>query len=225
MLLVETIFDTLNAKAAMFAIDKFFEKWGRRSPVFVSGTIVDNSGRTCPARRTRRSGTPSATPSRSRSAELRPRRQGHGPVHREPEQGADCWVFCVPQRRSSRTPWAGTTRRALRWRKTAACSREGTSSTPSAAAAAPRMTTSAALAEMVSTFKPRKKHDVQGHHAHLRSRAVQLRAGRKDYRKTFINLGERCNVAGRRSSRRPSSTATTRRLSPSRSSRWRTVRT
>ena len=46
LFLVETIFDTLNAKAALFALEKFFEDKGMRIPVFVSGTIVDNSGRT-----------------------------------------------------------------------------------------------------------------------------------------------------------------------------------
>mmetsp|Transcript_35332 Transcript_35332/g.140429 ORF Transcript_35332/g.140429 Transcript_35332/m.140429 type:complete len:972 (-) Transcript_35332:1486-4401(-) len=48
ILLVETIFDTLNAKAALYAIDKFFDDNPsyERKPVFVSGTIVDNSGRT-----------------------------------------------------------------------------------------------------------------------------------------------------------------------------------
>jgi 5-methyltetrahydrofolate--homocysteine methyltransferase len=43
---VETIFDTLNAKAALYALEQFFEDKGKRIPVFVSGTIVDNSGRT-----------------------------------------------------------------------------------------------------------------------------------------------------------------------------------
>ena len=43
---VETIFDTLNAKAALFALETFFSDKGKRIPVFVSGTIVDNSGRT-----------------------------------------------------------------------------------------------------------------------------------------------------------------------------------
>eukprot|EP00976_Prorocentrum_cordatum_P072372 1180687-Prorocentrum_minimum.AAC.2 len=46
MFLVETIFDTLNAKAALFALEKFFTDKGVKIPVFVSGTIVDNSGRT-----------------------------------------------------------------------------------------------------------------------------------------------------------------------------------
>ncbi|MGC1656831.1 MAG: methionine synthase [Candidatus Acidiferrales bacterium] len=46
LLLVETIFDTLNAKAALFAIDEFFGKSGSRVPVMVSVTITDLSGRT-----------------------------------------------------------------------------------------------------------------------------------------------------------------------------------
>lgn len=46
MLLVETIFDTLNAKAALYAIDSLCEKRGRTIPVMVSGTLADASGRT-----------------------------------------------------------------------------------------------------------------------------------------------------------------------------------
>jgi 5-methyltetrahydrofolate--homocysteine methyltransferase len=46
ILLVETVFDTLNAKAALFAIERFFEQAGRRWPVMISGTITDASGRT-----------------------------------------------------------------------------------------------------------------------------------------------------------------------------------
>lgn len=46
VLLVETIFDTLNAKAALFAIDTVFAAQGRRVPILISGTITDRSGRT-----------------------------------------------------------------------------------------------------------------------------------------------------------------------------------
>ncbi len=46
LLLVETIFDTLNAKAALFAIETLFESKGVRIPLIVSGTITDASGRT-----------------------------------------------------------------------------------------------------------------------------------------------------------------------------------
>ncbi|MBI2192533.1 MAG: methionine synthase [Planctomycetes bacterium] len=45
LLLVETVFDTLNGKAALFAIEECFEKAGFRLPIIVSGTIVDKSGR------------------------------------------------------------------------------------------------------------------------------------------------------------------------------------
>ncbi|HEY8900123.1 MAG TPA: methionine synthase [Chthoniobacterales bacterium] len=46
ILLVETIFDTLNSKAALFAISEFFAETGTRLPVMISGTITDLSGRT-----------------------------------------------------------------------------------------------------------------------------------------------------------------------------------
>ena len=44
-LLVETIFDTLNAKAALFAIEEYFEASGERLPLIISGTVTDASGR------------------------------------------------------------------------------------------------------------------------------------------------------------------------------------
>ncbi len=46
ILLVETIFDTLNAKAAIFAISKYFHEHKMKMPVMISGTITDASGRT-----------------------------------------------------------------------------------------------------------------------------------------------------------------------------------
>lgn len=46
VLMVETIFDTLNAKAALFAIQEVFEEIGKELPIMVSGTITDASGRT-----------------------------------------------------------------------------------------------------------------------------------------------------------------------------------
>ncbi|KAA3645955.1 MAG: methionine synthase [Bacteroidetes bacterium] len=46
LLLVETVFDTLNCKAALFAISQYFEESGKEVPIMVSGTITDASGRT-----------------------------------------------------------------------------------------------------------------------------------------------------------------------------------
>jgi 5-methyltetrahydrofolate--homocysteine methyltransferase len=45
VLLVETIFDTLNAKAALFAVDEYFEQSGECLPLIISGTVTDASGR------------------------------------------------------------------------------------------------------------------------------------------------------------------------------------
>jgi 5-methyltetrahydrofolate--homocysteine methyltransferase len=45
VLLLETIFDTLNAKAALFAIEEYFETSGQRLPLIISGTVTDASGR------------------------------------------------------------------------------------------------------------------------------------------------------------------------------------
>ena len=46
LVMIETVFDTLNAKAALFALDDVFSQTGRRLPIMVSGTITDASGRT-----------------------------------------------------------------------------------------------------------------------------------------------------------------------------------
>ncbi|MBK5936680.1 MAG: methionine synthase [Halorhodospira halophila] len=46
LILIETVFDTLNAKAAIYALEEVFEESGRRLPVMISGTITDASGRT-----------------------------------------------------------------------------------------------------------------------------------------------------------------------------------
>ena len=46
LILIETIFDTLNAKAALFAVDELMEELGKSYPVMISGTITDASGRT-----------------------------------------------------------------------------------------------------------------------------------------------------------------------------------
>src|SRR5690606_18227428 len=45
LVLIETVFDTLNAKAAIFAVEEVFEETGERLPVMISGTVTDASGR------------------------------------------------------------------------------------------------------------------------------------------------------------------------------------
>ena len=57
LIMVETVFDTLNAKAALFAVQKVFVKLGYEIPIMISGTITDASGRTLSGKPLRHSGT------------------------------------------------------------------------------------------------------------------------------------------------------------------------
>jgi 5-methyltetrahydrofolate--homocysteine methyltransferase len=97
LLLVETIFDTLNAKAAIFALETLFEDRGRRWPVIVSGTITDASGRTLSGQTTEafwnsvRHARPLAVGLNCAlgAAEIRP-------YLAELSRIADCFVSCYP---------------------------------------------------------------------------------------------------------------------------------
>ena len=62
LILIETVFDTLNAKAAIFAVKEEFEALGVELPIMISGTITDASGRTLSGRRPKRSIIRCATP-------------------------------------------------------------------------------------------------------------------------------------------------------------------
>jgi 5-methyltetrahydrofolate--homocysteine methyltransferase len=98
--MVETIFDTLNAKAALYALEEAFDARGARLPVMISGTITDASGRTLSGqtaeafmRRWRMRG-------RCRSAELRAGRRGDAPARGNPFAGRRL----LRQRASQRRP-------------------------------------------------------------------------------------------------------------------------
>ncbi|XVX22101.1 methionine synthase [Actinomycetota bacterium] len=96
-LLIETIFDTLNAKAAIFALETLFEEAGRRWPVVISGTITDASGRTLSGQTTEafwnsvRHARPIAVGLNCAlgAAEMRP-------YIAELSRIADCFVSCYP---------------------------------------------------------------------------------------------------------------------------------
>jgi 5-methyltetrahydrofolate--homocysteine methyltransferase len=64
LILIETIFDTLNAKAAIFAVQGVFEELGIELPIMISGTITDASGRTLSGQTTEAFWNSVATPSR-----------------------------------------------------------------------------------------------------------------------------------------------------------------
>lgn len=68
LILIETVFDTLNAKAAIFAVKEEFEALGVELPIMISGTITDAPGVRSPGKRPKPFTTRCATPMRSPSA-------------------------------------------------------------------------------------------------------------------------------------------------------------
>lgn len=64
LILIETVFDTLNAKAAVFAVKTEFEALGVELPIMISGTITDASGRTLSGQTTEAFYNSCATPKR-----------------------------------------------------------------------------------------------------------------------------------------------------------------
>ena len=93
LILIETIFDTLNAKAAVFAVKSVFEERGVELPIMISGTITDASGRTLTAR----------------AASCRPRAAGAFSVHRQAsDPGTYRCRSCGPYCRTRRSIWNRT---------------------------------------------------------------------------------------------------------------------
>ncbi len=116
LILIETIFDTLNAKAAIFAVQQVFEEDGVELPMMISGTITDASGRTLSGQTTEAFwNSVRARPADLRGPELRARRQGPAPVPgRTRGQGRHPCVAPTPTP-ACPTPSASTTRPRRRW--------------------------------------------------------------------------------------------------------------
>ena len=97
LLIVETIFDTLNAKAALFAITDAFAETGRTVPLMISGTVIDKSGRNLSGQTVEAfliSIAPRNTP--YRGSELRARAGGNGSVYRRTSRIAPFYVGAYP---------------------------------------------------------------------------------------------------------------------------------
>ena len=196
LFLVETIFDSLNAKAAMYALDLFFEKVGKRIPVFISGTIVDNSGRTLSGQ-TNEAFWNSIKHAKPIAIGLNCALGAKDmiPYIENLSKCSDCFVFCYPnaglpnamggydqkggEMAEECRPFAarglingiggccGTTNEHIK-----------------------------CLHDMVSEYKPRKKHDVEPLMRISGLEPLNYKPDEKNMRSTFLNVGERCNVAG-----------------------------
>ena len=196
VLLVETIFDTLNAKAAMFAIDMYFEKWGQKIPVFVSGTIVDNSGRTLSGQ-TNEAFWNSMSHSKPIAIGLNCALGAKDmvPYMENLSKAADCWVFCYPNA-GLPNAMGGYDQKGAEMADDCRVFPEMGIINAIGGCCGTTDEHIKCLADMVSTFKPREKHDVPDIMRLSGLEPFNYEPNEKDYRKTFINLGERCNVAG-----------------------------
>lgn len=99
LFLVETIFDTLNAKAALFALDELFEDTGERLPIMVSGTVTDASGRILSGQ-TVEAFLEFAAPREAAHVrpELRAGRGADAPVHRRAREAVRHLRVLLPER-------------------------------------------------------------------------------------------------------------------------------
>ena len=196
MLLVETIFDTLNAKAAMFAIDLFFEKWGKKIPVFVSGTIVDNSGRTLSGQ-TNEAFWNSMSHSKPIAIGLNCALGAKDmvPYIENLSKAADCWVFCYPNA-GLPNAMGGYDQKGPEMAEDCRVFPEMNLINAIGGCCGTTDEHIGCLAEMVSKFKPREKHGVKDLMRLSGLEPFNYDQDEKNCRKTFINLGERCNVAG-----------------------------
>jgi 5-methyltetrahydrofolate--homocysteine methyltransferase len=196
VLLVETIFDTLNAKAAMFAIDMYFEKWGQKIPVFVSGTIVDNSGRTLSGQ-TNEAFWNSMSHSKPIAIGLNCALGAKDmvPYIENLSRVADCWVFCYPNA-GLPNAMGGYDQKGAEMAEDCRVFPEKGLINAIGGCCGTTDEHIKCLADMVATYKPRERHDVPDIMRLSGLEPFNYAPNEKDYRKTFINLGERCNVAG-----------------------------
>lgn len=196
LFLVETIFDTGNARAALYALDRFFQEIGKRIPVFVSGTIVDNSGRTLSGQ-TNEAFWNSISHAKPFAVGLncalgaKDMKQYIANLSR----CADCYVFCYP---NAGLPNAmggydqGGPEMAEDVRPF--CEEGLVNAIGGCCGTGPEHI--AAIKKMASEYAPRQKHGVESIMRLSGLEPLNYRPNRDDMRSTFLMIGERCNVAG-----------------------------
>eukprot|EP00899_Mesostigma_viride_P007111 jgi/Mesvir1/16400/Mv18138-RA.1 len=198
LLLVETIFDTLNAKAALYAIDTFFEDKGFRLPVFVSGTIVDLSGRTLSGQ-TNEAFWISIAHAKPMAVGLNCALGAKDmlPYVQNLARVADCFVFCYPNAGLPNAMGGYDQKGAAMADEIAPFLEQGLinmlggccGTTPEHIAA---------MAARAATAKPRLRPTIEPclRLSGLEPLVYNPGSDYSSYRRTFLNIGERCNIAG-----------------------------
>lgn len=196
MFLVETIFDTLNAKAAMFAVEKFFEDKGVRIPVFVSGTIVDNSGRTLSGQ-TNEAFWNSISHAKPLAVGLN---CALGATDMKKyianlSKCADCYVFCYPNAGLPNAMGGYDQKGSEMAEEVRPFCEEGlVNALGGCCGTTPEHI--AAMRKMADAYPPRAVHDVEPLMRISGLEPLNYAPNAENMRSTFLNLGERCNVAG-----------------------------
>lgn len=197
LFLIETIFDTLNAKAAIYALEDLFEARNVRIPVFLTGTFIDESGRTLSGQ-TSEAFWNCVSHAKPFAVGLN---CGLGAADMQPHlkslaEAADCYVFCYPS--------AGLPNECGCYEQTAEQMAEAVKPFVSdglinalggCCGTSPEHI--AAVRKMVKDgrFKPRKLHSVEPL-MRLSGREPLNYVPAQNMRDTYLYIGERCNVAG-----------------------------
>mmetsp|Transcript_8675 Transcript_8675/g.31978 ORF Transcript_8675/g.31978 Transcript_8675/m.31978 type:complete len:1373 (+) Transcript_8675:189-4307(+) len=194
--MVETIFDTLNAKAALFAIDTLFDRLGYKIPVLVSGTIVDNSGRTLSGQ-TNEAFWNSISHNKPIGVGLNCALGATDMVKyiENLDRVSDTYVFCYPNA-GLPNAMGGYDQKPSEMAEECRPFLEKGIINAIGGCCGSTFEHIAAIAEMAKEYKPRKKHDVLPLMRLSGLEAYNYEPNPADMRSTFINIGERCNVAG-----------------------------
>ena len=196
LFLVETIFDTLNAKAALYALERLFEARGERIPVFISGTIVDMSGRTLSGQ-TNEAFWNSVSHVQPFAVGLncalgaRDMQQYIANL----SQCADCYVFCYPNAGlpnamggyDQKGPEMAEDIRGF-------CEERLVNAIGGCCGSGPEHI--AAIVDMASSYPPRQQHDIDSMLRLSGLEPLNYQPDSSNMRSTFLKIGERCNVAG-----------------------------
>jgi len=196
MLLVETIFDTLNAKAALYAVDKFFADRGQAVPVFVSGTIVDNSGRTLSGQ-TNEAFWNSISHAKPMAVGLNCALGAKDmiPYIANLSACADCFVFAYPNA-GLPNAMGGYDQKGPEMAEECRPFLEQGLLNGLGGCCGSTADHIACLAKMVAQYPPRAKHGVEPLMRLSGLLPLNYRQDAAAPRSTFLHLGERCNVAG-----------------------------
>ncbi|GAB4815077.1 hypothetical protein N2152v2_002123 [Parachlorella kessleri] len=196
LFLVETIFDTLNAKAALFALERFFAEKGVRIPVFVSGTIVDNSGRTLSGQ-TNEAFWNSVSHAKPLAVGLNCA-LGASDMKKyvaNLSSCADCYVFCYPNAGLPNAMGGYDQKGPEMAEEIRPFCEEGlVNAIGGCCGTGPEHI--AAIREMALAYPARKCHAVPDLMRLSGLEPLNYEPDGASMRQTFLNIGERCNVAG-----------------------------